>query len=69
MHAGHRESPLISQARYGVSPEPLRAETVMTDRVPKWKPRTLAAQMLGMEEPTTRGVVAPVHEIERHLCG
>jgi len=33
----------------------------MTDRVPKWKPRTLAAQMLGMEEPTTRGVVAPVH--------
>ena len=33
----------------------------MTDRVPKWKPRTLAAQMLGMEDPTTRGVVPPVH--------
>src|SRR5262245_65003996 len=33
----------------------------MNDRVPKWKRRTLAAQVLGTEEPTTRGVVAPVH--------
>src|SRR5262245_26041821 len=33
----------------------------MDDRMPKWKPRTLAAQMLGAEDPTTRGVVTPIH--------
>ena len=33
----------------------------MNDRLSKWKPRTLAAQMLGAEEPITRGVVVPIH--------
>jgi cystathionine gamma-synthase len=34
----------------------------MNDRMsPKWKPRTMAAQMFGIEEPITRGVVAPIH--------
>ena len=34
----------------------------MTDRtLPKWRPRTLAAQMCGAEEPLTKGVVPPVH--------
>lgn len=32
----------------------------MTDRL-GWKPRTLAAQALGADEPVTRGVVPPVH--------
>ena len=34
----------------------------MNDRAPpRWKPRTLAAQMLGAEDPVTKGVVPPVH--------
>jgi cystathionine gamma-synthase len=34
----------------------------MNDRMSrKWTPRTMAAQMFGIEEPITRGVVAPIH--------
>ena len=34
----------------------------MRNRAPeKWKSRTLAAQMLGAEEPVTKGVVPPIH--------
>ena len=33
----------------------------MTDPAPKWKPKTVAAQMAGALEPVTGGVVPPVH--------
>jgi cystathionine gamma-synthase len=38
----------------------MRAENAMSP-APIWKPKTLAAQMAGAEEPVTRGVVPPVH--------
>jgi cystathionine gamma-synthase len=37
-------------------------KSAMNDRVlPKWTPRTLAAQILGADDPATKGVVPPVH--------
>src|SRR5260370_9954834 len=39
-----------------------RIENAMPDEAPNgWKPRTIAAQALGLVEPTTKAVVPPLH--------
>src|SRR3984893_15576892 len=43
-------------------PAPVKDENAMPNEAPNgWKPRTIAAQALGLVEPTTKALVPPLH--------